>query len=34
MRNFQNRFGISVWKFMRDKHKPTFLNRRFGIGKL
>ena len=34
LRNFQNRFGISVWRLARLKHRPTALNRRFGIGRI
>ena len=34
LRNFQNRFGISVWRLARTKHRPGALNRRFGIGRL
>jgi hypothetical protein len=33
-RNFQNRFGISVWKMLRVKRKPNALNRAFGIGRI
>jgi predicted O-methyltransferase YrrM len=34
LRNFQNRFGISVWKLIRVKHMPTAFNRRTGIGRI
>ena len=34
MRNYQNRFGISVWKLMSRKSMPTNLNRAWGIGRL
>jgi hypothetical protein len=34
VRNFQNRFGISVWLRTSDKKKPTAFNRKFGIGRI
>lgn len=34
LRNFQNRFGISVWKLLRVKHMPNAFNRRTGIGRI
>jgi hypothetical protein len=33
-RNFQNRFGISIWKLLRVKRKPNAFNRAFGIGRI
>lgn len=33
-RNFQNRFGISVWKLLKVKNKPSSLNRALGIGRI
>ncbi len=34
MRNYHNRFGISIWKYIRKKKQPGYLNRKFGIGRL
>jgi len=34
VRNFHNRFGISVWKHVRTKKKPTWINRALGIGRI
>lgn len=34
LRNFQNRFGISVWRLLRVKHMPSAFNRRTGIGQI
>ncbi|MBI3441261.1 MAG: class I SAM-dependent methyltransferase [Proteobacteria bacterium] len=34
VRNYHNRFGISIWKRINNKRKPNFWNRRFGIGKI
>lgn len=34
VRNFHSRFGISVWKYVRRKRMPGYLNRTFGIGKI
>ena len=34
VRNFQNRFGISVWKLMRVKKMPNAINRMTGIGRI
>lgn len=34
MRNFHNRFGISVWKRIRTKQSPTWLNLKYGIGRI
>lgn len=33
-RNFQNRFGISVWKMLRVKRKPNAFNRASGLGRI
>jgi hypothetical protein len=33
-RNFDNRFGISVWKRVAAKRKSNYLNRKFGWGKI
>lgn len=33
VRNFQNRFGISIWR-MQKFRPPTALNRAFGVGRL
>ena len=34
VRNFQNRFGISVWKMIRVKHMPNDFNRMTGWGRI
>lgn len=34
LRNYQNRFGISVWKLVSRKKMPTNINRTYGIGRL
>ena len=34
LRNYQNRFGISVWKLMSRKRMPNNFNRMFGFGRL
>jgi len=34
LRNFQNRFGISVWRLMRLQHRPNLINRRLSWGRL
>ncbi len=34
LRNFQNRFGISVWKLLRVKSMPNAFNRRTGLGRI
>ena len=34
LRNFQNRFGISVWKLVRVKHMPNAFNRATGMGRI
>ncbi len=32
VRNFQNRFGISVWQMVRVKTPPSAFNRATGFG--
>jgi hypothetical protein len=34
VRNFANRFGISVWKLMRVKRRPSAFNRWSGMGRI
>jgi hypothetical protein len=34
VRNFANRFGISVWKLMQVKRRPTAFNRWSGMGRI
>ncbi len=34
VRNYQNRFGISVWKLLRLKRQPNAFNRWSGLGKI
>lgn len=34
VQNFHSRFGISIWKHVRNKRKPNWFNRKFGCGKI